>query len=153
VSLAFLLAAMLSPPPPAETPRTFVERLYAGYRDADYDPLAKPGRIFAPALVAAMKEDLRLSRDEVGYMDGDPICQCQDASGLSHVIEEIGQPGGKRAMARIRLDLGGSDLRALTLRLVRTRSGWRIEDIATADEPSLLESLQRFNRRHSGGKQ
>src|SRR5688572_4043961 len=137
MSLAFLLAAMLSPAPPAETPRAFVERLYAGYRDPDYDPLAKPGRIFAPALVAAIREEVRLSRDEVGYMDADPICQCQDAAGLRHSIEEIGQAAGKTATARLRLDLGDSDRRGLTLRLVRTKAGWRIADIATSDEPSL----------------
>jgi hypothetical protein len=153
MSLAFLLAALLSPALPAETPRAFVERLYAGYRDPDYNPLAKPGRIFAPALVAEIKEDVRLSRDEVGYMDGDPICQCQDAAELRHSIEDVGQPAEKSATARIRLDFGASDRRLVTLRLARTKAGWRIADIATADEPSLLESLRRFNRRRSGGKQ
>jgi hypothetical protein len=153
MSLAFLLAALLSPALPAETPRAFVERLYAGYRDPDYNPLAKPGRIFAPALVAEIKEDVRLSRDEVGYMDGDPICQCQDAAELRHSIEEIGPETGKAATARIRLDFGASDRRQLTLRLVRTGSGWRIADIATADDASLLDSLRRFNQRRAKLKQ
>src|SRR3990170_1131291 len=149
MSMAFMLAAMLSPAPLAETPHAFVERLYAGYCDPDYDPLAKPGRIFAPALVAAIREDLRFSRDDVGYMDADPICQCQDAAGLRHSIEEIGQPGAKRATARLRLDFGGSEQREVELKLVRTKKGWRIADIATAVDASLLESLRRFNRRRS----
>ena len=150
MSLAFLLAAMLSPAPAADTPRAFVERLYAGYRDPDYNPLAKPGRVFAPSLVAAIKEDVRLSHDEVGYMDGDPICQCQDAAGLRHEIEDLGQQAAKTATVRIRLDFGASDRRELTLRLVRTKSGWRIADIATADDASLLDSLRRFNQRRGG---
>lgn len=153
MSLAFLLAALLSPAQPTETPSAFVERLYAGYRDPDYNPLAKPGRIFAPGLVAEIKEDMRLSRGEVGYMDGDPVCQCQDAAELRHSIEEIGQPAEKMATARIRLDFGASDRRLLTLRLMRTKAGWRIADIATADEPSLLHSLRRFNRRRAGRSQ
>ena len=149
MSLAFLLAALLSPAQTAETPRAFVERLYAGYRDPDYNPLAKPGRIFAPALVAAIREDRRLSRDEVGYMDGDPICQCQDAAELRHSIEQIGPVAGKTVTARIRLDFGASDRRQLTLRLIRTKSGWRIADIATADDASVLNSLRRFNHRRA----
>ena len=75
MSVAFLLAALLAPAQQAETPRAFVEHIYAGYRREDYDPLARPERIFAAALAAAMNEDARLSRDEVGYMDADPLCQ------------------------------------------------------------------------------
>jgi hypothetical protein len=147
MNLLLLLAALASPVQAAETPRAFVERLYAGYRDPDYSPLARPGRVFAPPLVAAIAEDARLSRGEVGYMDADPLCQCQDPGGLHPVIEEIRQPSPGRAMARLLLGFGPSDRRTLTLRLVRTRAGWRVDDIATADAPSLLGELQRFNRR------
>ena len=153
MSLALALAAMLSPAPPAETPRAFVERLYAGYRQPDYSPLARPGRIFAKPLVAAIREDVRLSHNEVGYMDGDPLCQCQDAAGLRYSIDEVRQPASKTATASILLTFGDSDRRALELRLVRTSSGWRIADVVTADEPSLLESLRRFNRRRATGGQ
>ncbi|MEO7178672.1 MAG: hypothetical protein ABIW83_07500 [Allosphingosinicella sp.] len=144
-----LAAALLAPALPAEGPRVFVERLYAGYRDPDFNPLAHPRRIFAPPLVAAIREDGRLSRDEVGYMDSDPLCQCQDPAGLRPTIPEVGRPTRTTATARVLIDFGGSDRRDLTLRLVRTPAGWRVADIATADEPSLLESLNRFNRRRA----
>jgi len=146
---ALLAAATPAAAPPAEGPRAFVERLYAGYRDPDYNPVAHPRRIFAPALVAAIREDARLSSDEVGYMDADPLCQCQDSSGLVPTIREVGRPTRSTATARVLIDFGGSDRRDLSLRLVRTRAGWRIADIVTADEPSLLDSLNRFNRRRS----
>ncbi|HEX8380381.1 MAG TPA: DUF3828 domain-containing protein [Allosphingosinicella sp.] len=144
-----LAAALLALAPAAESPRGFVERVYAGYRDSDYDPLAAPQRIFAAPLVAAIREDSRLSRDEVGYMDADPLCQCQDAAGLRPVVGEVRQPARSRAIARILLDFGGRDRRDVRLRLVRTGAGWRISDIVTADEPSLLAALQRFNRRRA----
>jgi hypothetical protein len=144
-----LLAALLAAAPPAETPRAFVERLYAGYRDPDYSPLAHPRRIFAPPLVAAIREDARLSRDEVGFMDADPLCQCQDAAGLRPLIRQVDRPGRTTATAHVLLSLAGSDRRELSLRLVRTAAGWRVADVATADEPSLLAALERFNRRRS----
>ncbi|MEA3008687.1 MAG: hypothetical protein QOJ91_379 [Sphingomonadales bacterium] len=148
--MSFLLAAaLLAPGLPVEAPKAFVERLYAGYRDPDFNPLAHPRRIFAPPLVAAIREDARLSRGEVGYMDADPLCQCQDSAGLRATIDEVGRTGATAATARVLVDFGGSDRRDLTLRLVRTPAGWRVADIATADDLSLLESLNRFNRRRA----
>jgi hypothetical protein len=149
--MSLLLAALLlAPAPAAETPRAFVERLYAGYAQPDHDPLAAPGLIFAPPLVAAIAEDSRLSRDEVGYMDADPLCQCQDAAGLRPLVREVRRSGRSAATARILLRFPGADRRDLTLRLVRTDAGWRVADVVAADEPSLLGSLRRFNRRRSG---
>lgn len=149
MSLA-LLAALLAPAPPAETPRAFVERLYAGYRYPDYSPLARPRRVFAAPLVAAIREDRKLSQDEVGYMDADPLCQCQDAAGLRAAIGDARLSGRKGATVQVGVTFGGSDRRDLRLELVRAAAGWRISDIATADEPSLLAGLRRFNRRRSG---
>lgn len=144
-----LAAAMLAAPAPAESPRAFVERLYAGYRDPDHDPLARLDHVFSPALAAAIREDRRLSSEEVGYMDADPLCQCQDSAGLGASIAALRPSGRKGAEARVRIAFGGSDRRDLRLKLVRTAAGWRIADIATADEPSLLDGLNRFNRRRS----
>jgi hypothetical protein len=146
--MSLLLAAALLAPSP-ETPRAFVERVYAGYRDPDYSPLAHPRRIFAAPLVAAIREDRRLSRDEVGFMDADPICQCQDPSGLRPDIREVATPTRSTATVRVVIDFGGSDVRDLSLRLVRSAGSWRIADIVTADQTSLLDSLTRFNRRRS----
>jgi hypothetical protein len=151
--MSFLLAAfLLAPASPADAPRAFVERLYAGYGDPDYNPLAHPRRIFAPPLVAAIREDARLSRGEVGYMDADPLCQCQDPAGLRPTIREVDRPTRSTATARVLLDFGGSDRRDLRLNLVRTAAGWRVADVSTADEPSLLDSLARFNLRRSAPK-
>lgn len=145
MSLA-LLAALLAPAPPAESPRDFVARIYAGYRDSGYNPLDRPERLFAPPLVAAIREDARLSSGEVGWLDGDPLCQCQDHEGLEPVVGEVRQ-SAKAATADILLRFPGYDDRQVTLRLVRTARGWRIADVATADDPSLLRDLQRSNRR------
>lgn len=146
MSLA-LAAALLAAGQPAETPRAFLERVYAGYWDPDYSPLARPRQVFARPLVEAIEEDSRLSRDEVGYMDADPLCQCQDPAGLRPVIGQVRQPTPKTATVAVVITFGGSDRRDLSVRLVRTGAGWRIADIAAADEPSLLDSLRRFNAR------
>lgn len=141
-----LLAAMLASAPPAETPRDFVTRLYARYGDPAFDPLDRPERFFAPPLVAAIREDARLSGDEVGRLDGDPLCQCQDHEGLEPLVREV-RGTAKAARADILLRFPGYGDRQVRLRLVRTVQGWRIADVATADDPSLLQDLRRSNRR------
>ncbi|HEX8262336.1 MAG TPA: hypothetical protein VF547_05625 [Allosphingosinicella sp.] len=146
MSLA-LAAALLAQAPTAETPRDFVTRIYAGYRDPGYNPLDRPERLFALPLVAAIREDARLSRDEVGRLDGDPLCQCQDHEGLEPLVEAVSRPAARTALADVRLRFPGYGDRQVRLRLVRTARGWRIADVATPDSPSLLRELRRSNRR------
>ena len=50
-----LLALAVSAAQPAETPRRFLDRIYAGYTHSDFSPLVHPDRIFAPPLVAAIR--------------------------------------------------------------------------------------------------
>ena len=77
--LLALLAATTAPP---TSPQAFMQRLYAQYRNADFSPFTHIDRVFAPHLIAAIKEDERLAHGEVGYLDGDPVCQCQDPAGM-----------------------------------------------------------------------
>jgi hypothetical protein len=142
------LALTAAPASAAETPRHFVGRLYAGYRRQDYSPLARPASVFAPPLAAAIDEDRRLSGDEVGFLDGDPVCDCQDPAGLRARIAQLSPRGSAEATVRVTLRFGASgEGRILTLRLVRTAAGWRVADVATSDSPSLLEDLEAANRR------
>lgn len=147
--LPLLLAAWLAPAaaPVAESPRAFVERLYAAYRNPDFSPLSKPERVFAPPLVAAIAEDRRLSRDEVGFMDADPLCECQDPSGMRPRIEAVSEPARGAAIVRVTLRFGPTNRRDLRLRLIRLAVGWRVADVSSSDQPSLLGDLQAWNRR------
>ncbi|MEA3063143.1 MAG: hypothetical protein QOJ94_2924 [Sphingomonadales bacterium] len=128
------------------SPRGFVEHLYAAYRNERWSPLARPRRIFAPPLAAAIDGDRRLSGDEVGFLDGDPVCDCQDPAGLRARILALTPDGRTAATVRVALQFG-DDRRLLTLRLTRTAAGWRIADVATPDSASLLLDLQAANRR------
>jgi hypothetical protein len=145
MSLA-VAAALLAASQPAGTPRAFVERVYSGYRVTDYNILAHPKRVFASQLAAAIRQDARLSRGEVGLLDGDPLCQCQDPAGLEPIIGEVRQDSRKSANARIRLRFPGYEDREVRLFLIRTPAGWRIADVAAAGAPSLLGDLRRSNR-------
>lgn len=140
-ALAFAIAAE-----PVQTPRAHVERLYASYGKANFNPLAHPSRYFASGLAAAIDEDSRLAKGEVGYLDGDPICQCQDPAGLRATIGPVTERG-HNAIVRVSIALSGAKPRPATLTLVWTKAGWRIADISSPDEPSLLKALDAANRK------
>jgi hypothetical protein len=141
--ILFALAAAAAQP--AETPRRFLDSVYARYRQSDFSPFTHPGRYFAPRLVAAIAEDSRLAHGDVGYLDGDPLCQCQDASGLHSRIASVRITGTGRAAAEVILDYPDNTPTRVRLNLVRTKLGWRIADVSSGDEPSLMRSLQQSN--------
>jgi len=145
-----LLALLLAAAPPAETPRTFVQRLYANYSNSDYSPFKQAKRVFAPRLLAAIDQDSKLAHGEVGYLDGDPVCQCQDSAGLRASIKNV---AGKRGtvIVSVKLDFQDSTPTNVRLSLVRTPAGWRIADVWAVDEPSLLHALEASNRKARRG--
>jgi hypothetical protein len=141
-----ILALLAAAAQPAQTPRAFVERLYANYRNENYSPFEHSEKVFAAPLNAAIKEDEQLAHGEVGFLDGDPICSCQDTGGMhSRLVSVAGS--GRTATAHVLLKWDGDkDGRDVRLDLVRTPAGWRVADVGTADEPSLLKDLQKANR-------
>ena len=148
--LALLLAPLLTgaqpPASPAETPKAWMEQVYASYRDPDFSPFRHPNRYFTPTLLAAINEDQRLAKGEVGTLDGDPICQCQDASGMRPRIIRVTRPSAGKASVQVLIDWVDSTARKARFTMVRSRGGWRIADVASGDERSLLQALQRSNR-------
>jgi hypothetical protein len=145
-----LLALALATAAPAATPRGFIERLYASYRTADYSPFKHPERVFAPRLLAAIHEDERLAHGEVGYLDGDPVCQCQDAAGMHASIVGSNPLSRNQANVIASIRFGKDPPRWIRFSLARTKAGWRIADVSSADEKSLLAALEQANRKARG---
>jgi hypothetical protein len=147
-----LLALALGAAPTAETPRHFLDRVYAGYQQRDFSPFVQPDRYFAPALLAAIREDSRLAHGEVGYLDGDPLCQCQDTSGLHATIVRVSVTSPGHAKAVVVLDYPDNTPTRVRLSLIRTRLGWRIADVSAGDAPSLIRALEQSNRKAQRGR-
>lgn len=120
--MILLLLSAVAAESTAETPHAFVERLYANYSNADYSPFNRPERVFTHRLIAAIKEDSRPNRDEVGYIDADPICRCQDAEGLHASVTMLLQPNRNRADVRITLHFAGYEARPMRLSLQRVEA-------------------------------
>ena len=143
--LPLLIGATLASSP-HESPQAYMERLYASYRNSSFNPLVHPALFFSPRLVAALNEDARLAHGEVGYVDGDPICQCQDPDGLRAAVTDVSQNGSASAKVRVSISLSGYEARPATFSLIMTKSGWRIDDVSSPGEPSFLHGIEQSNR-------
>ncbi|MGC1301833.1 MAG: DUF3828 domain-containing protein [Caulobacteraceae bacterium] len=144
IGRASLLAAGLALALPANgSPDAFVRGLYAPYRaDSSYSSLGQAaGGIYTPALLALMDKDQRAHPGEVGAIDGDPVCDCQD-SGTIRVVQATyaARAGGVRATVRF-VNLG--ETRTVGLDLVRATTGWRVDDVHDPGQASLRTELRR----------
>jgi hypothetical protein len=146
------LALAAAPAAEAQTltdARAFVTGLYHGYaggHDVDYLG-AGIRRVFSPRLIALIRGDEQAAHGEVGWLDGDPICDCQDPDGIRLVGLEVSSPGSGRAVARAHVRFADHKAETITLDLVSVRGHWRVDDVETAETPSLAKAL----REHPGG--
>jgi hypothetical protein len=157
IALAALLALALAPAPAvaaAGSPRAFLTRLYARYEGGNLNPIPRQEQVYAPELVRQMRLNVKLyGPDEVGLIDFDPVCQCQDIAELKARIFDIVPTGRGKAETRVSIRFGdGSVHHEIRVNLVRAAAGWRIADIATREQPSLLADLERDNRKMARGK-
>lgn len=145
----------VTPMAPDLSPRAFVEDLYGQYRkDANFSPFTHPEQWFDPDLIAAINEDAQLANGEVGAVDGDPICSCQDASGMDAKVEGVEQTSPTTAVATVNLWAGGPDQRALKVDLVAVDGRWRVHDVhgGAEGDASFLEYVRKANAEAKAAK-
>jgi Protein of unknown function (DUF3828) len=152
--LAALLAMAPAPVAAADSPRAFLTRLYARYESGNLKPFPRQEQVYAPELVRQMRLNAKLyGPEQVGLIDYDPVCQCQDVSELKARIFDITPTGRGKAEARVSIGFGdGTVHHEIRVNLIRAAAGWRIADIATREQLSLLADLQRDNQKMARGK-
>ncbi|HUO12618.1 MAG TPA: hypothetical protein VMU37_07670 [Caulobacteraceae bacterium] len=139
LALALLVAspalASPTPDPTGESPRAFVTRLYGRYAHGQPDYAGKDApSVFTSRVIRLIDRDrARTPPGDVGALDGDPICDCQDDSGLKLVRLDVRASGPETATAAAHLRFAGGEQQTVRLDLVRTGH--------TTDMPSLVRLL------------
>jgi hypothetical protein len=132
------------------TPLAFLLRVYAPYVHGD-QRAAPTGRraptIFDAHLTRLIRRDQAMAKGEVGALDGDPICDCQDFERLTDLTINVQAAGPRRVTAFVRFRNGATPV-SLTYTLVATASGWRVADIGSPETPSLTAYLEQAQRSH-----
>jgi hypothetical protein len=129
----------------AVDPDAWLRSVYAKYQNQDFSPFTKPADYFDPALIALMDENDRLTPEgEVGAVDGDPICSCQDASGLEARVVSVDRTSRTTAVGKVDLWAGTPDQRRLELDLVLLGDKWRIHNLRDQSDTQNPEGFVKY---------
>lgn len=151
LTFVLCLSALVATPGHAQSvdqARVFVRGLYAqyGHLKASNGPnMLGPGaaKIFSPQLLQLIrKSEKETPKGDIGVLDFDPICSCQDPDGLRLASLDVkpGATGSAVAVAMLHYPDSKDDIR-VELSLKWFAAGWRIDEISTMDVPSLRKLL------------
>lgn len=127
----------------------FVVGLYGAYHGDGPDYLGRQaGAAFSPPLLKLIRRAAAATpKDEVGALDGDPICDCQDFQISKVRVQVASEPSG-HARATVHF-VNFAEPQTVGLDLVVVSGHWRVSDVHTADTPSLVSYLtQSLGRSH-----
>lgn len=152
-------AAASAPNADAADAKAFLEGLYAHYKTSKnntFQPFdANIKEVLDEDTIALMQADEKALKGELGDIDGDWLCDCQDFGSITATITvQSATPTTAKATSDFHdaeepTEKPGHD----TFDLVKTPDGWRIHDMGTADQPSLRKVLQdEIARLKAGGK-
>jgi len=122
--------------------QAFVLKLYRAYKHGPGpDYLGRQAKtVFSPALLALMRRETALTpKGDVGALDGDPFCDCQDYT-ITRVTVAVAAQGKDRARADVHFRNFDKPT-AVTLDLISVKGSWRVDDLHPADLPSLSKLL------------
>jgi hypothetical protein len=118
--------------------KRFVDGIYANYRSPNspgtrINSKALLARYFTPALAALIDRDAQQAKakDEPPQLNGDPFIDAQDWD-IDKLTVDLNESGKERATASVKFANFG-EAREVRLDLVKTASGWRIDDIHWRD--------------------
>jgi hypothetical protein len=119
----------------------FLHQLYEPYaRGKAPNPMGHLAQtLFEPGLLSLIRRQRIAAQGEVGLLDHDPICSCQDYDALTdiHVSTQL---DGKRAHGSVSF-VNGVRRATVQFELIGDRVHWQIYDIREADVPSLRAFL------------
>lgn len=127
----------------ADSAEVFLRNLYQPYNTGKaVNPAgALAPSIFEPGLLALIRRDQALAHGEIGKLDHDPICNCQDYEALTALTIAVALESHKTARAKVSF-LNGIEPFTVEFQLLRVNGKWRIYDIRERYIPSLRKFLQ-----------
>ena len=141
--LVFLLVAGPAAAQDAKSAEAFLRKIYSHYKAKGpgvelTGPKAET--ILDPTLVALLRADEQAMHGEVGVIEADPICDCQDFD-IRSVQISVEPDGAGRAKATASFKNLGSATK-VSFDLATFMGQWRITNIHLANMPDLRKTLE-----------
>ena len=128
--------------------RIFLSKLYDSYEHpvcADCPNVfgKEASHVFSPSLLKLIRKDeAKTPKGEVGALDWDPICACQDPDGLHVLSLSVLASGASRAKADVVVSFSDKSKRIVHLALLQTPRGWRVDDASTDNGTNIRKLLE-----------
>lgn len=137
-----LKSRVVQAPSTSKTPQRFVDELYKSIQDTRASTSqARLSTIYDPSLLAVMRAADAAAKargDEIGALDFEPLCGCQDS--FTTFRSTLVRSDGTTARVRVDLGFGGSNRPGtVILVLIKRPNGWRISDV---ENPQGMPSLK-----------
>lgn len=129
----------------ANSAKQFVEDVYARYGAATDPPNLfekNASQAFDPSLIALARADAEAAKPDVGVLDYDPICNCQDPDVTFPDFKiTIRSANARHAIAITEFTIDNTPNK-LVITLVRNNSSWRIFNIEDLTSPGPRTDLR-----------
>lgn len=147
LSATFPITNALAPAQEPVSARDFLTSVYRHYEKngKGVSLTGKSGEdTFASSLrELALRDAEANGPDQVGVLDGDPVCACQDWEGIYNLSIDLEPVDASHSSAHVHFSLSqGKDERNLDLDLVRERESWRIWNIVDRTDPKSVFDLR-----------
>jgi hypothetical protein len=132
--------------------KSFLTSVYKNYHTdgIGVDTVGPHARLyFHSSLIALMREDQKAASPEVGAIDADPVCACQDWNGIWDLKIDVHLETPQRAKASVSFaldppkDRPNDALRRLAVTLATDNGAWRIYDIVDVTDPKAPFGLRK----------
>jgi hypothetical protein len=163
--LAFLIVpACSAQAQDAASAKTFLQSIYALYHKggSGIDVTGpRAGLYLHSSLIALLRDDARaVGPGEVGVLDGDPLCGCQDWDGIFALKIDVHEPKAGKAEALVSFalfkDAKPQDVRSLLITLAVEKGAWRVWNVMDRSDAKaefdLREALEKEIRGISKSK-
>ncbi|MGA0543931.1 DUF3828 domain-containing protein [Brevundimonas sp. VNH65] len=158
LSLGLVLTSGAASPAAAQSveasAEAFVREIYAGYAAAEAEDAAPPEDrppMWSRRMAALIDRDIELAKDDLPFLDADPICNCQDWEGIAVRSVRTRAMGRGRVEAVVRF-VNGGEAQTGRFVLIREDGGWRIDDVLNPPYRGLAARLTESNRRVEAGR-
>ncbi|WP_266170121.1 DUF3828 domain-containing protein [Dyella subtropica] len=117
----------------------FLRRVYATYK-AEKDP-PQLESLVTPSLRDLLHRDALALNGEMGAMDADPLCGCQDFDIVVQGIR-VDPADDVHATAIVKFTNFGKVSEPVHLKLIKVDGSWRIDDVVSASTSGLRKDLE-----------
>lgn len=130
--------------------RAFIETVYAPYVRPAVQAIPQGNRMFSAQLAELIEQDRVAAAGEVGTLDHDPLCACQDFRNFVLGPLDIARSGDAAAKVKVSFTNDGA-ASAVELSLQRQPQGsaWVIADIGEPGIPSVVALLEAAKRQRA----